>query len=156
MQKLKKLKKYILVLLVCSAIVSCDVRRKDKIADDSETQKALALKDSTTVQIIDSAYNFKTVTDGEKVMYSYRFKNIGTKPLVIVEATASCGCTVPQKPEKPILPGETGFIKIVFDSKGRVGEAHKTISVISNAKPEFPTLILTGNVVAKGKNGLTN
>ena len=156
MQKLKKLKKYILVLLVCSAIVSCDVRRKDKIADDSETQKALALKDSTTVQIIDSAYNFKTVTDGEKVMYSYRFKNIGTKPLVIVEATASCGCTVPQKPEKPILPGETGFIKIVFDSKGRVGEAHKSISVISNAKPEFPTLILTGNVVAKGKNGLTN
>lgn len=153
---MKKLKKYILVLLVCSAIVSCDVRRKDKIADDSETQKALALKDSTTVQIIDSAYNFKTVTDGEKVMYSYRFKNIGTKPLVIVEATASCGCTVPQKPEKPILPGETGFIKIVFDSKGRVGEAHKTISVISNAKPEFPTLILTGNVVAKGKNGLTN
>ncbi len=153
---MKKLKKYILVLLVCSAIVSCDVRRKDKIADDSETQKALALKDSTTVQIIDSAYNFKTVTDGEKVMYSYRFKNIGTKPLVIVEATASCGCTVPQKPEKPILPGETGFIKIVFDSKGRVGEAHKTISVISNAKPEFPTLILTGNVVAKEKNGLTN
>ncbi|MBK9486254.1 MAG: DUF1573 domain-containing protein [Chitinophagaceae bacterium] len=150
------MKKYILVLLVCSAIVSCDVRRKDKIADDSETQKALALKDSTTVQIIDSAYNFKTVTDGEKVMYSYRFKNIGTKPLVIVEATASCGCTVPQKPEKPILPGETGFIKIVFDSKGRVGEAHKTISVISNAKPEFPTLILTGNVVAKEKNGLTN
>ncbi|MBK6379448.1 MAG: DUF1573 domain-containing protein [Chitinophagaceae bacterium] len=150
------MKKYILVLLVCSAIVSCDVRRKDKIADDSETQMALALKDSTTVQIIDSAYNFKTVTDGEKVMYSYRFKNIGTKPLVIVEATASCGCTVPQKPEKPILPGETGFIKIVFDSKGRVGEAHKTISVISNAKPEFPTLILTGNVVAKGKNGLTN
>ncbi|MBK8787240.1 MAG: DUF1573 domain-containing protein [Chitinophagaceae bacterium] len=150
------MKKYILVLLVCSAIVSCDVRRKDKIADDSETQMALALKDSTTVQIIDSAYNFKTVTDGEKVMYSYRFKNIGTKPLVIVEATASCGCTVPQKPEKPILPGETGFIKIVFDSKGRVGEAHKTISVISNAKPEFPTLILTGNVVAKEKNGLTN
>ena len=153
---MKKLKKYILVLLVCSAIVSCDVRRKDKIADDSETQKALALKDSTTVQIIDSAYNFKTVTDGEKVMYSYRFKNIGTKPLVIVEATASCGCTVPQKPEKPILPGETGFIKIVFDSKGSFGEAHKTISVISNAKPELPTLILTGNVVAKGKNGLTN
>ncbi len=146
------MKKYILVLLVCSAIVSCDVRRKDKIADDAETQKILALKDSTTVQIIDTAYNFKSVTDGEKVIYSYRFKNTGTKPLVIVEATASCGCTVPQKPERPILPGETGFIKVVFDSKGRVGEAHKTISVISNAKPEFPPLILTGNVVAKEKS----
>ncbi len=150
------MKKYILILLVASTIVSCDVRRKDKIADDSEAQKILALKDSTTVQIIDTAYNFKSVTDGEKVIYSYRFKNTGTKPLVIVEATASCGCTVPQKPEKPILPGETGFIKIVFDSKGRVGEAYKTITVKSNAKPEFPPLILTGNVIAKEKSGLTH
>ena len=114
-----------------------------------ETQKALALQDSTTVQIIDSAYNFGKVTDGEKVNYSYRFKNTGTKPLVIVEATASCGCTVPQKPERPILPGETGFIKIIFDSKGRVGNAHKTITVKSNANPEFPILFLTGDVEAK-------
>lgn len=145
------MKKYILILLISATVVSCDVRRKDKIADDAETQKALALKDSTTVQIIDSAYNFKPVTDGEKVEYSYRFKNTGTKPLVIVEATASCGCTVPQKPEKPILPGETGFIKVAFDSKGRVGSAHKTITVISNAKPEFPQLILTGEVIAAKK-----
>jgi archaellum component FlaG (FlaF/FlaG flagellin family) len=143
------LKKYILFLLVAASIISCDVRRKDKIADDVETQKALALQDSTTVQIIDSAYNFGKVTDGEKVNYSYRFKNTGTKPLVIVEATASCGCTVPQKPERPILPGETGFIKIIFDSKGRVGNAHKTITVKSNANPEFPILFLTGDVEAK-------
>lgn len=135
--------------MVIAGIVSCDVRRKDKIADDAETQKALALKDSTTVQIIDSAYNFGSVADGEKVEYSYRFKNTGNKPLVIVQATASCGCTVPQKPEKPILPGEVGFIKIVFDSKGRVGEAHKTISVTSNANPEFTPLILTGTVQEK-------
>ncbi len=150
------MKKYILFLLVAATVVSCDVRRKDKIADDTETQKLQALKDSTTVQIIDTTYDFKTVTDGEKVMYSYRFKNTGTKPLVIVEASASCGCTVPQKPEKPVLPGETGFIKVVFDSKGRVGPAHKTVTVQSNAKPEFPTLILTGNVLAKEKSGLTN
>lgn len=149
-------KKYILFLLVSATVVSCDVRRKDKIADDTETQKLQALKDSTTVQIIDTTYDFKTVTDGEKVMYSYRFKNTGTKPLVIVEASASCGCTVPQKPEKPVLPGETGFIKVVFDSKGRVGPAHKTVTVQSNAKPEFPTLILTGNVIAKEKTGITN
>ena len=129
-------------------VLSCDVRRKDKIADDASTQKALALKDSTTVQIIDSAYNFGKVTDGEKVQYSYRFKNTGSKPLVIVDASASCGCTVPQKPEKPIMPGEIGFIKIVFDSKGRVGSAHKTITVISNANPEFTPLILTGEVMA--------
>ena len=150
------MKKYILFLLVSATVVSCDVRRKDKIADDTETQKLQALKDSTTVQIIDTTYDFKTVTDGEKVIYSYRFKNTGSKPLVIVEASASCGCTVPQKPEKPVLPGETGFIKVVFDSKGRVGPAHKTVTVQSNAKPEFPVLILTGTVLAGEKKGLTN
>ena len=130
-------------------IFSCDNRRKDKIADDKATQIALALKDSTTVQIIDTVFNFSKVTDGEKVEYSYRFKNTGDKPLVIVDASASCGCTVPQKPEKPIMPGETGYIKVVFDSKGRVGNAHKSINVVSNAKPEFPPLLLTGDVEAK-------
>ena len=143
------MKKYFLFLLVTIIFISCDNRRKDKISDDAAVQTVLALKDSTTVEIIDSAYNFGKVTDGEKVEYSYRFKNSGKKPLVIVDATASCGCTVPQKPEKPILPGEIGFIKIVFDSKGRVGNTHKTITVTSNANPGFPPLILTGDVVEK-------
>lgn len=143
------MKKILLFLLVSTIFIGCDNRRKDKLADDNAKQTEQALKETTMVQIIDSAYNFGKVTDGEKVEYSYRFKNVGTKPLVVTEAHASCGCTVPQKPEKPILPGETGFIKIVFDSKGRVGAAHKTITVSSNAKPEFPLLILTGDVVAK-------
>ena len=140
------MKKYFLLLLVSASLISCDVKRKDKNALDADVQKVLASKDSTTVQIIDSSYNFGKVADGEKVEYSYRFRNTGTKPLVVVQATASCGCTVPQKPEKPVMPGEIGFTKIVFDSKNRVGNAHKTITVESNAKPEFPPLTLTGDV----------
>lgn len=143
------MKKYLLFLFVSFALVSCNSSSKDKNAEDVVIQTEQALMDSTTVQIIDSSYNFGKITDGEKVEYSYRFKNTGTKPLVIIEASASCGCTVPQKPEKPILPGETGFIKMVFDSKGRVGNAFKTINVLSNANPAFPALILTGDVEAK-------
>jgi len=104
--------------------------------------------DTTTVQLIDSAYNFGNVTDGDKVEYSYRFRNTGNKPLVIASAVASCGCTVPEKPEEPIKPGEVGFLKVVFNSKGRVGEVHKTITVTSNAYPKFPELKLTGQVVS--------
>ncbi|MEP7238161.1 MAG: DUF1573 domain-containing protein [Ferruginibacter sp.] len=143
------MKKYFLFLLVTATLISCDIRRKDKIADDTAIQTALALKNVTTVQIIDSSFNFGKRTDGEKVEYSYRFKNTGSKPLVVVDVSASCGCTVPQKPEKPILPGEIGFIKVIFDSKGRVGNAYKLITVVSNARPEFPQLILTGEVEAK-------
>ena len=143
------MKKNILFLLVTVTILSCDIRRKDKIADDTAAQKALALKETTTVQIIDSAYNYGKVTEGEKVEYSYRFKNTGSKPLIIVDASSTCGCTIPQRPEKPILSGEIGFIKVVFDSRGKVGNTHKLITVVSNANPEFPQLILTGDVEAK-------
>ena len=136
------MKKYLLLLFVPAVLISCVIRKRDKIADD-------ALKEFTSVQVIDTVYNFGKATDGEKVEYNYRFKNTGTRALVITSATASCGCTVPQKPEKPIPPGETGFIKVVFDSKGRVGAAHKTITVVSNARPEFPEMLLTGEVVPK-------
>lgn len=144
------MKKYIsLFLLAAVMIVSCDVKRKDRIADDASKQREQALRDSTTVQVIDTTYNFGKVTDGEKVEFNYRFKNTGNKPLIITNATASCGCTVPQKPEMPILSGDTGFIKVVFDSKGRIGSAHKTVTVNSNAFPGFPQLLLTGEVVGK-------
>lgn len=145
------MKNGVIVLVVTLLIVSCDVRRKDKIVDDASQLKEQALKETTTVDIIDSTYHFGTVTDGDKVEYSYRFKNSGTKPLVITNASASCGCTVPEKPEKPIMPGEMGFIKIVFDSKGRIGSAFKTITVTSNAIPDFPQLNLTGEVKQKTK-----
>lgn len=143
------MRKIIAFLLIATILISCDSRRKDKIADDNVTQSEKALKQTTSVQIIDSSYNFGKVTDGEMVEYSYRFKNTGANPLVVIEAHASCGCTIPQKPEKPIMPGEIGFIKVQFDSKGRVGNAYKTITISSNAKPEFPQLVLTGDVVSK-------
>ncbi len=143
------MKKYILFLLVPAILVSCDVRRKDRIADDTAKEREMSSKDSTTVLVIDTVYNFGKVTDGEKVEYNFRFKNTGEKPLVIINASASCGCTVPQKPEMPVLPGDTGFIKVVFDSKSRIGTAHKTVTVTSNARPDFPGLLLTGDVVGK-------
>ena len=70
-------------MLVAASIISCDVRRKDKIADDVETQKALALQDSTTVQIIDSAYNFGKVTDGLDVVDAIRGGDVMEKVVLL-------------------------------------------------------------------------
>lgn len=146
------MKKIILAAAAFTLFAGCDVQRKDKIAGDTNVdsaKKASAMNNLTTVQLIDSVYDFGTVADGEKVEYSYRFKNTGKTPLVIVSATASCGCTVPEKPENPIPPGETGFIKVVFNSSGRVGQNHKDITVVANTAPIFPVLKLTGEVKAK-------
>ena len=144
------MKKFLfLSLFAATVLISCDVRRKDKIADDSAKQLEKALKDTTEVQIIDTVYNFGKVTEGDKVEYNFRFKNIGKKPLVIIHSSASCGCTVAEKPEGPVMPGEINFIKVVFNSKGKVGHNEKSITVTSNANPEFPTLLLEGEVQAK-------
>jgi hypothetical protein len=142
------MKKYVLFLITAITIISCDIRRKDKVADGMASMAEMAAMDSTTVQLIDSAFNFGTAAEGEKITYNYRFKNSGSKPLIVTNAHASCGCTIPEKPEKPVMPGETSFIKVVFNSKGKVGHNEKTITVISNAKPGFPPLLLTGEITA--------
>lgn len=127
---------------------SCDIRKNYA---DVQASPLAEVKpgETTSVEIIDSVYNFGKATDGEKVEYNYKFRNSGKRPLIITAATSSCGCTVPEKPEAPIKPGEVGFLKVVFDSKNRVGSVHKDITVRSNAEPAFPVLKLTGEVVAK-------
>ena len=165
------MKRYFLLFLLPAALLSCDVKRKDKIADDSKTDslnvirqqredsiriekenaaQQEAMKNATTVQLIDSVYNFGKIVEDEKVEYSYRFKNTGSNPLVIFSAHASCGCTIPEKPEKPILPGEIGTLKVVFNSAGKKNQhIDKEINVSSNVTPSFPILHLTGEVKEK-------
>lgn len=127
-------------------LASCDIRNSESKNQNADEVLNARLDVKTNVQMIDSIYNFGKVKEGEKVIFSYRFKNSGEFPLVISSATASCGCTIPEKPEQPIAPGEDGFIKIVFNSKGTGGIIHKEVHVVSNAQPEFPTLILAGEV----------
>ena len=89
-------------------MTACNVRNQDKISanalvadstkkDSAVTSTVAATSDAapTTVQIIDSVYDFGKVLEGEVVEYSYRFKNEGTNPLIVSNASASCGCTVP-------------------------------------------------------------
>src|SRR5689334_9773610 len=61
-------------------------------------------------------HDFGKIKQGVPVTYNFEFKNISDKPLVVENASASCGCTVPEKPEKPIGPGETGKIKVQFNA----------------------------------------
>ena len=141
--------KYIFLssIILFFAISGCNVRNKDRKNIATNIKEDSLRK--TTVLIIDSSYDFGNVAEGEIVEYSYRFKNAGDYPLVVSNVAASCGCTVPEKPEEPVQPGETGYIKVKFNSDKRQGEVHKTVTVMSNANPEFPLLILKGHVTPK-------
>ena len=61
-------------------------------------------------------HDFGKIKQGVPVTYSFEFKNTSDKPIVVENATASCGCTVPEKPEKPIEPGSTGVIKVQYNA----------------------------------------
>jgi len=81
-------------------------------------------------------------SDGAKV---FIFKNIGDQPIIIKKIQSSCGCTVPKKPEKPIMPGEDGEIKVSYDTK-RVGGFSKSITILSNAKNSRKIIRIKGIV----------
>ena len=76
--------------------------------------------------------DFGTIPEGQKLEVTYRFLNAGNKPLIIARVQPSCGCTVAEQPEEPILPGKEGVIKASFNSEGRVGINHKKLYVIAN------------------------
>ncbi len=84
----------------------------------------------------------KKGSDGLRV---FEFKNTGDAPLVIEDVKSSCGCTVPKKPEEPILPGKTGQIEVKYDTK-RVGPIRKTVTVYSNAEESVKALKIKGVV----------
>ncbi|MBT8296626.1 MAG: DUF1573 domain-containing protein [Gramella sp.] len=85
----------------------------------------------------------KKGSDGVRV---FEVKNIGDAPLIIEDVKSSCGCTVPKKPENPIMPGETGEIQVKYDTK-RVGPIRKTVTVYSNSEEPVKALKIKGAVI---------
>ncbi len=81
-------------------------------------------------------------SDGVRV---FEFTNTGNAPLIITKVSSSCGCTIPKKPEAPVMPGETGEIQVKYDTK-RVGPIRKAITVISNAETPTKVLKIKGEV----------
>jgi hypothetical protein len=123
---------------------------KEKKAQVASNIEATTPPPATSIQWLDTAKNIGKVTEGEKIEITFRFKNTGKEQLVIQSVMPSCGCTVAEKPEKPVAPGEEGFIKAAFDSKGRIGTNHKTITVYSNTNP--PTQVVTFEVEVDKKS----
>jgi hypothetical protein len=88
------------------------------------------------------------VVQGAKVEKRFVFTNSGKSPLVISDVRSTCGCTVGKEwPKTPIAPGEGGEVTVSFDSEGRTGAQHKTITVVANTEPASTVLTLKGEVV---------
>ncbi len=97
-------------------------------------------------------HDFGTVTEGELATKVFAFKNVGDAPIVISNVKASCGCTTPEWPKEPVMPGETGQIKAVYNSKNRPGAFFKTITITSNATEPNAMLKIKGTVNSEAAN----
>lgn len=95
-------------------------------------------------------YDFGTVTEGEIVTRTFKFKNTGKEPLIISNAQGSCGCTVPKWPKEPIAPGASSEIKVEFNSDKKVGDRNQQVTITANTEPASTIISLVGKVTAKG------
>jgi hypothetical protein len=95
-------------------------------------------------------HDFGKVLEDSENRTTFIVKNIGKKPLVIESVSASCGCTTPTKPEKPIAPGKSDKIEVVFHPKvGQLNEQTKTVTVTANTEPSMSVLTITAFVNPK-------
>jgi hypothetical protein len=93
-------------------------------------------------------HDFGTFSESSPVVEcTFTFKNVGEAPLIINQAVASCGCTVPSYTKEPIAPGATGAIKVTYNGKGKFpGHFKKTITIRTNGATELTRLYVEGNM----------
>ena len=118
-------------------IASCN-QTDSKTAATKPVNLDSAYNDSTNytnIQWLDSIHQqLGKINEGQTPEITWKFKNTGDKPLVIINAQGTCGCTIAEKPMEPIAPGEEGEIKAKFNSEGRVGPNKKQVIVTANTK----------------------
>ena len=151
-----KLPHILIATFITASLVCCKGNKDSGVPENAinpdvmnNPASASGTNDKTKVPVLEfetETHDFGRITEGEKIQYAFKFKNVGTGDLVIRSANGSCGCTVPEWPHEPVPPGGTGVINITFDSSGKHGMQHKTVTLISNTVPANTVLNITGEV----------
>ncbi len=108
---------------------------------------SVSAQDTASIQFKQETLDYGVIAQGSDGVRVFEFTNTGSAPLIISKVSSSCGCTIPKKPEDPILPGESGEIQVKYDTN-RVGPIRKAITVISNADTPTKVLKIKGEVKA--------
>lgn len=148
-------KKSVAMLAVATiALVSCKKENAALTIDDATAKKAeLAHADAgklAQIKFESPEHDFGTIQQGVKVEHTYKFTNSGTADLLITDAKASCGCTVPDYTKTPVAPGASGEVHVVFDSAGKSGEVSKTVTLSLNTEKGNETVSFKANIETPG------
>lgn len=107
---------------------------------------AVAQEKQASIKFNKVTHNFGTFSEDNPIQKCvFTFTNVGSAPLVINQAVASCGCTVPSYTKAPVKPGEQGEIKVTYNGRGAFpGHFKKTITVRTNGVTELTRLYIEG------------
>lgn len=113
---------------------------------------ASAADEAPIMSFQENIHDFGKLKEGEVVTYKFKFTNTGKSDLIISNASASCGCTVPSFPKEPVAPGAEGSIDVQFNSQGKSGVFDKTVSILANTVPTETILAIKGEVIQAASN----
>lgn len=132
---------FITLLLVCACSGKTNSDGVGKSIDTDNREKS-----PPEITFQEKVHAFGDLIEGEKVAYTFTFKNTGNSNLLVKDVKADCGCTTPHWDKQPVKPGESGRIEVVFDSSGRQGNQFKSIKIFTNTPEKEYTLAITANV----------
>ncbi|MEH6705025.1 DUF1573 domain-containing protein [Galbibacter orientalis] len=147
------MKKVFLILTIAAAVsfTSCKDNAANKVNSDNVAkaeQRDEAAKKMPVMTFEETEFDFGNIPQGQTVEKVFKFKNTGDAPLVVTDAKSSCGCTIPQKPEAPVAPGETGEILVKYNGSGR-NAVTKTVTITANTEKGTEQLRIKAFVEAK-------
>jgi len=140
-------------VFMCLFIVSCRNINKNNEGNNNSNQPVII--DTSKLAVFyfeEDEHDFGKITQGEKVSFSFKFKNIGSSDLIITDAKGSCGCTVADYPKEPIAPNNEGFINVTFNTEGKKGFQSKAITLRANIKEEVKVLKVKAQIYPQEEN----
>lgn len=159
--KMKKLILFIAIFTFAVFIVNAqtsaskeDAKKRDAVK--KTPQQTTEKNTNPNAPIIDfekTIHDYGTMEQHDDGRCEFKFKNTGKEPLILSNVRSSCGCTVPEWPRQPILPGQSEVIKVKYDTK-RIGGINKSVYVYSNGVKSPITLKIKGKINAKGNSAI--
>jgi len=143
---MKKYSIYILFCVFALFLTNCNRANNsnsDQNHTNSDQSKGTAVMDFKSVY-----HDFGKLKQGEQVSFTFTFRNTGNADLIIQDAAATCGCTVPEYDKEPVAPGKRGSVEVIFDTRGYHGVQYKTVHLKTNTSYGEKTLTIKANIVS--------
>jgi hypothetical protein len=144
---------FVTAFIISFALTSCDNDPSKKIKSenvDKSQERISTVFEYPTIKFDKTNHDFGEIRDGDVVETVFTFTNSGDSDLKILNASGSCGCTVPEYPrDTPIRPGESSVIKVKFDSSNKPGMQRKTVTLVTNTSQGKELLNIKALVLPK-------